>query len=486
MGGPHGPLFYFQTIPAPRKPMTATIPPQTDRPWTKELHGMARLATPIVLTQLAWIGMMTTDTAMIGRLGAEKLAGASLSLMLFFLVWIACFGVVMATAALAAQAYGARKPRIVRRVVRQGLWVTLVLTLPAVALSGLTPDFLALTGQPAEVVPHAEAYMTFLIWSLPPSIGFAVLRNFVSALNRPVVALWVMCAGVPLNALLDYALIFGNLGAPRLELVGAGLATAIVNWTMFGILLAIAVYRRPFRVYAVLGRFWRPDWFQFREIFRIGLPIAGQSLLEAGFFISSIFIAGQFGALTIAATTIALQLPHVTFMVPMGLAQAATVRVGQAVGRRDATGAYRAAWTALGIAGVYMTATTITVFAIPETFASIFLDGSRPDSEAVLALAVTYLLYAAFFQASDTIQAVASGALRGLNDTAVPMVIAGFSYWGIGLGTGLWLAFRGGMEGAGLWAGFVAGLTAAAGLLLWRLRAQNRRHYLPREVPDAF
>jgi MATE family multidrug resistance protein len=465
--------------------MTDTTHISADRPWRNELRGMTRLATPIVLTQLAWIGMMTTDTAMIGRLGAEKLAGASLSLMLFFLVWIGCFGVVTATAALAAQAYGARKPRIVRRVVRQGLWVTLILTLPAVALSGLTPDFLTLTGQPAEVMPHAEAYMSFLIWSLPPSIGFAVLRNFVSALNRPVVALWVMCAGVPLNALLDYALIFGNFGAPRLELVGAGLATAIVNWTMFAVLLAIAVTRRPFRVYAVLGRFWRPDWFQFREIFRIGLPIAGQSLLEAGFFISSIFIAGQFGALTIAATMIALQLPHVTFMVPMGLAQAATVRVGQAVGRRDVAGAYRAAWTALGIAGIYMIATTATVFAIPETFASIFLDSARPDSDAVLALAVTFLLYAAFFQASDTIQAVASGALRGLNDTAVPMLIAGFSYWGIGLGTGLWLAFRGGMEGAGLWAGFVAGLSAAAILLLWRIRAQNRRAYLPREVPDA-
>ena len=422
---------------------------------------------------------------MIGRLGPTELAGASLSLMLFFLSWVFCFGVVMATAALAAQAYGARKPRIVRRVVRQGLWVTIVLTAPAMILFRYTPEFLALTGQPPEAIPHAKAYMDALMWSLPPSIGFAVLRNFVSALNRPMAALWVMGLGVPVNALLDYALIFGNFGFPRLELTGAGIATSAINWAMFAALMAIAVLRRPFRAYAVLGRFWRPDWFQFREIFRIGLPIAGQSLLEAGFFIGSVFLAGQFGAVTIAATMIALQLPHVAFMVPMGLAQAATVRVGQAVGRRDAEAAYRAGWTAIAIGAVYMVLTTATVIAILESFASIFLDTARADSAEVLALAVTFLIYAAFFQAGDAIQAVVSGALRGLNDTRMPMAIAGFSYWVVGLGTGVALAFGTGMEGAGLWAGFVAGLTMAALLLIARYRAQCRRAYMPAAVPDA-
>lgn len=445
---------------------------------------MFRLATPIVLTQLAWVAMMITDTAMIGRLGAGQLAGASLSLMMFFLVWVFCFGVVMATAALAAQAFGARKPRVVRRVVRQGLWVTVVLTAPALVLFAFAADILTLIGQPAEAIPHADAYMRTLMWTLPPSIAFAVLRNFVSALNRPMAALWVMASGVPLNAALDYALIFGNFGFPRLELTGAGLATTTINVGMCLALAVIAAMRRPFRAYAVFGRFWRPDWFQFREIFRIGLPIAGQSLLEAGFFISSIFIVGQFGAIPVAASMIALQLPHLTFMVPMGLAQAATVRVGQAAGRRDAAGAYRAGWTALGLAGVYMLATTCAVLAIPEAFASLFLDADRPDSGAVLALAASYLVYAAFFQAGDSIQAVAAGALRGVSDTAVPMAIAGLSYWGIGLFAGVGLAFRGGMEGAGLWAGFVFGLSSAAVLLTLRFRAQSRRRHLPAAVRD--
>lgn len=453
---------------APRKPF-----------WRIELDQMARLGAPIVFTQLAWVAMLTTDTAMIGRLGADALAGASLSLMVFFLSWVFCFGVVMATAALASQAFGARKPRMVRRVVRQGFWVTIVLTVPAMVMFTFTPEILRAMSQPVHILPHADAYMSTLMWTLVPSIGFAVVRNFISSLNRPAPALWVMLAGVPLNALLDYALIFGNFGLPRLELVGAGMATSIINWIMFLALLAIAVFRKPFSKYAILGRFWRPDWFQFRQIFRIGLPIAGMSLLEAGFFFSSIFIVGQFGAHAIAATMIALQMPHITFMVPMGLSQAATVRVGQAVGRRDPVGAYRAGWTALAIALAFMSVMTAIILVIPETFAAIYLDGERPDSAAVLALAASYLLYAAFFQAADGIQAVAAGALRGLSDTAWPMGIAAFSYWGIGLTSGLALAFWGGFEAAGLWIGFVVGLSCAAFLLTWRFRRLEKRGFIP-------
>ena len=461
---------------------SAHLPGDQTRPgpfWRIELAEMARLGAPIVFTQLAWVAMLTTDTAMIGRLGPDALAGASLSLMVFFLTWVFCFGVVMATATLASQAFGARKPRMVRRVIRQGFWVTIILTVPALIAFRFTPDLLGLMSQPPEILPHADAYMSTLMWSLMPSIGFAVVRNFISSLNRPAPALWVMLAGVPLNGILDYALIFGNFGLPRLELVGAGIATSIVNWLMFLALLAIAVFAKPFRRYAILGCFWRPDWFQFRQIFRIGLPIAAMSLLEAGFFFSSIFIVGQFGAHAIAATMIALQMPHITFMVPMGLGQAATVRVGQAVGRRDVRGAYRSGWVAVSIALAFMSVMTAIVLSIPETFASIYLDGAHPDSAAVLALAASYLIYAAFFQAADGIQAVAAGALRGLSDTTWPMVIAAFSYWGIGLTSGLTLACAGGFEAAGLWMGFVLGLASAAFLLTRRLRRLERHGFMP-------
>ena len=452
--------------------------------WRRELRETLHLAAPIVLTQLAWVAMLTTDTAMIGRLGAQALAGATLSVMVFFLTYVACFGVLTATAALAAQAYGARKPRLVRRVVRQGLWVSIVLTVPALFGFRFLPEILAATGQPPETFAPAEAYMSTLMWSLPTSVAFSVLRNFVSALNRPAVALWVMLCAVPLNALLDYALIFGNFGLPRLELVGAGIATSIVNLGMFLVLLAIGVLARPFARYAILGRFWRPDWFQFRRIFTIGLPIAGALLLEAGFFIGAVLVVGQFGTMVIAAHMIAMQLPHITFMVPLGLAQAATVRVGQAVGRRDPAGVYRAGWVAIALTLTFMSLMTVVILSVPETFASMFLNHERADSAAVLALATSFLFYAAFFQLADGLQAVAAGALRGLNDTALPMVLAALSYWGIGLATGLALAFSGGMEGQGLWLGFVAGLSSAAILLTWRFRRLTCRGYMP-EVHDS-
>lgn len=464
----------------------ATQEPRTKRsPWRCELSAMAKLASPIVLTQLAWVAMLTTDTAMIGHLGANALAGATLSLMVFFMGYVVCFGVVMATASLASQAYGARQPRRVRRVIRQGWWVTVALTAPSLVVFTFTAEILTAIGQPPETLPHAAAYMSTLKWCLPPTIAFAVLRNFISALGRPAPALWVMLAGVPLNGLLDYGLIFGNLGLPRMELVGAGLATTIINVAMFLALLAIAVLRLPFSRYAILGRFWRPDWAQFRQIFRIGLPIAGTSLMEAGFFIGAAFVIGNFGTEAIAGHMIAMQLPHISFMVPMGLAQAATVRVGHAVGRRDPEGAYRAGWTALGLTLCFMGAMTIVVLIIPELFASIFLDRTRADSEAVFSLAVSFLFYAAFFQAADGVQAVAAGALRGLNDTVIPMAIAAVSYWGVGFAVGIWLAFGAGFEGAGLWLGFIFGLSCAAILLAWRFQHFAGRRHIPEvSAPD--
>lgn len=447
--------------------------------WRKELRALFRLAAPIVATQVAWIAMMTTDTAMIGHLGPEQLAGATLSLMVFFIGFTICFGVTMATAGLAAQAYGARQPRIVRRVIRQGLWVAATLVAPFLVMFAYTTDILVALGQPVEVLGHAEAYMATLMWCLPPAVAFAVLRNFVSALGRPAPALWVMLAGVPVNALLDYGLIFGHFGLPKLALTGAGIATTAVNVLMLAALAAIAVWRRPFAKYQIFARFWRPDWYQYRRILRIGAPIACVSLLEAGFFIGATFVIGQFGAIAVAAHTIAMQLPHITFMVPMGLAQAATVRVGHAAGRRDAAGAYRAGWVALLVTCGFMATNTAIILAIPDLFASIFLDTASPDTAEVLALAVSLLFFAALFQLADGIQAVAAGALRGLNDTAYPMMLAAVSYWGIGAGTAFWLAFERGFRSQGIWIGFVVGLIFAAILLTWRYRQQHRRGYLP-------
>jgi len=179
-----------------------------------------------------------------------------------------------------------------------------------------------------------------------------------------------------------------------------------------------------------------------------------------------------------------MQLPHITFMIPMGLSQAATVRVGQAVGRRDPSGAYRAGWTAIAVTVAFMTVMMVFILAIPEAFASMFLDRDQADSPAVFALATTFLFYAAFFQMADGMQAVAAGALRGLNDTAVPMMLAVVSYWGVGLAAGLWFAYGAELDGVGLWLGFVSALVCAALLLTSRLRMLARRRYIPELAPN--
>ncbi|MDH3232674.1 MAG: MATE family efflux transporter [Alphaproteobacteria bacterium] len=464
---------------------TAELAPSAHaQPWRTEATAMVKLAGPIVLTQLGWVAMLTTDAAMIGRLGAVPLAGATLVLMVYFGLYVFGFGVVMATATLASQAFGARRPRLVRRVIRQGLWATILIVTPSIVLLAWTPEILTLLRQPAEAIAFSGDYIETLKWSLAPAIAFVVLRNFVSALNRPAFAMWVMLAGVPLNAALDYALIFGKLGAPRLELFGAGLATTSVSTFLFALLLAVALFRRPFRRYNILGRFWRPDWDAFRRIFALGLPIAGIMLLEAGFFICAVFLMGWISTATVAAHMIAIQVPHVTFMVPMGLSQAATVRVGHAVGRRDPAGAYRAGWTAIAMSLAFMGVVTLVILAFPASLASVFLDTDRPDSAAVLALATSFLLFAAIFQAADGIQAVAAGALRGLNDTAVPMGLAALCYWAIGFTSAGALAFWGRLEGVGVWIGFVVALVAAALVMTWRFRNLARRHYIPEMPPE--
>ncbi len=453
--------------------------------WRAEAAATLRLALPIVLTQLGWVAMLTTDAIMIGRLGATPLAGATFVLMIFFAVYVFAVGLAMATAGLAAQAYGARRPRRVRRVIRQGLWVMILISIPGIGIMAFTEEMLVVLRQPPEAIAYAAMYMRTLMWSLLPAVAFVVLRNFVAALNRPAVALWVILAAVPINAILDYALIYGHFGLPRLELFGAGIATTMANTLMFSVLLAIALLARPFRRYSILGRFWRADWEQFRQIFRIGLPIAGMMLIESGLFIFAAFMMGWIGTTAVAAHMIAIQVPHITFMVPIGLSQAATVRVGHAVGRGDARAAYRAGWTALAMSLAFMTATSVMILLAADNLPGLFLDGSRKDNVEALALATTLLFYAAIFQAGDGIQAVAAGALRGLNDTTLPMMIAALCYWALGFTASAVLGFWAGFGAQGIWMGFVLGLTAAAILLTWRLTHLTRRRYLPSMLGQA-
>jgi multidrug resistance protein, MATE family len=449
--------------------MHAAAPHPRRDVWLREVRETLALTAPLALTQLGHVAMLTTDVVLIGRLGEEALAAGALGHVVLFSAFVIGMGTVMATAPLAAQAFGAKRPRTLRRVVRQGLWVALLLTVPfCLLVAPVAGGMLRLLGQPPTVAALAHEFLSTLLWCLPGAIGFTVLRNFAAAVDRPMPALWVMLAGVPVNALLAWALIFGRLGAPRLELAGAGLASALVNFAMFVAMLFIATRMAPFRRYRILGRFWRPDWVIFRRIFTLGLPIAGVFLMEYGIIAFAAVMMGWIGATAIAAHQIALQIASISFMVPFGIGQAATVRVGHALGRGDPEGVRRAGWCAFALGLVFMAGMSLLIVTMPATLAALFIDPAAPGGARVVELAAGLLLIAAAFQLSDGAQTIGLQALRGLNDTTVPMAIALAGYWAIGFPAGYGLGFVAGWGATGIWIGLAAGLGAVAVMATWR------------------
>jgi len=452
--------------------------------WRAELAETARLAAPMALIQLGQVAMMTTDLALIGRLGDAALAAAALAHTVLFAAFTIGMGLVSAVAPLAAQAYGAREPRMVRRALRVGLWAAFMLSVPVTLVQFWGADILIALGQAPEAAVLAGRYLNGMAWAILPAWVFIALRNFMGAVNRPEPALWITLVAIPVNAALAYVLIYGGLGLPALDLVGAGLATALVDVGMCAAAIWIAYTRRPFKKYRVLGRVWRPDWALLAKLVAIGLPISGALLLEYGLFAAAALLMGRISTSAVAAHQIALQVAAILYMVPFGIALAASVRVGQAVGRRDAVATRRAGFVALGLGVGFMALMTLIVALTRHTIPLAFLGSEAPQSGETVALAATLLVLGASFFITDGAQTVAGGALRGLNDTRVPLLFSGVSFWAVGFVSSYWLAFPMGLGAIGVWIGLSLGTAVYAVLLVWRFHLLTARHYLP-AVPGA-
>ena len=452
--------------------------------WRLELTETVKLALPMAATQLGQIAMFTTDLALLGRLGDHVVAAAALSHTILFVAFTVGMGLVSAVAPLAAQAYGARTPRMLRRSVRVGLWAATLVGVPFTIAQFWGEDILLALGQAPEAAELAARYLLGLCWSLLPAWWFMVLRNFMSAVNKPEPALWITLVAIPLNAVVAYALIYGHFGLPRLDMLGAGLATTMVNLFMCAAAIWVAYTRHPFKKFRVLGRFWRFDWPLFTKLLAIGLPISGAFVLEYGLIASAALLMGRIGITAIAAHQIALQVAAILFMVPFGISMAATVRVGHAVGRRDSEGTRRAGFTAIGLAIVFMTVMTIVVALTRHVIPLLFLGGAAASAQETVALAATLLVLGATFFIADGAQTVAAGALRGLNDTRVPLLIAVLSFWIIGFTSSYCFAFPLGFGAIGVWIGLSVGTCVFAVLLLWRFHALTRAHYMP-AVPST-
>ncbi|GAA0575427.1 MATE family efflux transporter [Caenispirillum bisanense] len=442
--------------------------------WRGELKETLRLGLPLALTQLAQIGLETTDVMMMGHLGPEALAAGSLGLNLFLAVLLFGIGVTAATSPLIAQALGRRNARDARRAYRQGLWMAAVIGVPGMAVLWNAESILLALGQPPQASADAGIYLFWASWALVPALMFMVSRALLAAFTLTRVVLGLSIAAIGVNATLNYALMFGNWGFPALGLAGAGIATSIVATLQAAALFLYVTRARRVRRLHVLARLWRPDWPTFGAILRIGLPIGLTMVMEMGMFAAAVFLMGLISLDALAANQIAIQIASITFMVPMGLSQAATVRVGLAVGRGDPAGALRAWQAALAGGLAFMSLAALTFWFAPLWLVVLYLGWEAAD-QPVAGLAVAFLAVAAGFQLADATQVISSGALRGLKDTRGPMVIAATGFWVIGVPLGALLAFGVGLGGVGIWWGLLAGLVTAAVLLSLRFLDRVRR-----------
>ena len=440
-----------------------------------ELTETLRLAVPIALTQLGQIAMMTTDLALIGRLGDQALAAAALASTVFFVSFTFGMGLMSAVAPLAAQAFGARDPYQVRRALRTGFWAALLISLPIMAFPLFGEHILLFLGQAPATAHLAQQNLLGLVWGILPSLWFLAIRGFMSAVNRPAPVLWITLVAIPANALLVYLLIHGEWGLPRLELFGAGLATAIVYSGSFLAGLWFATRRQPFRKYHVLGYIWRVDWSLMRQLFIVGVPISLAFLMEYGLFGAAALLMGLIGTSALAAHQITLQVTAILFMVPFGISMAATVRVGHAVGRDDPSAVKRAGFVAVMLGIVLVSALTLAVIASRFAIAQLFFGEAAGDAGDAVALTVTLLMVGATLFVADGVQTIAAGALRGMNDTRVPLLFAAISYWLIGFPTAAALGFRTPLGPGGIWIGLSCGTAVYAVLLVLRFRILANR-----------
>ena len=429
-------------------------------------RAILRLGGPLIASQVAQFAIHMTDTIMLGWYDVTALAAVTIATTLFFVTFIVGAGFAFAVTPMVAAAAEAGDEVQVRRVTRMGLWLSIaygvLFTLPFM----WSEDILLAIGQDAAVAALAHDYLVIAAWQMVPALLAMTLKSYLAALEHTAIILWATIATALINVVINYALIFGNWGAPEMGIRGAAVASLIVTSATVLILVIYGLRKLP--QYQLLRNVWKPDMEILTRVFQLGWPIGLTSLAEGGLFSASAVMMGWIGPLDLAAHGIALQLASLTFMVHIGFSQAATVRAGRALGRRDEENLRRGAKMAIGMSAVFAIATMIVFIAIPEPLIALFLDPAEPTKDAVVVIGIGLLAMAGLFQVVDAAQVLALGLLRGVQDTTVPMVMATISYWVVGLPISYVLAFSFGLGGIGIWLGLVVGLTVAAILMMWR------------------
>lgn len=437
-------------------------------PIARHLRAILLLGLPLIGSNLAQMLLNVTDTVMVGWYGVEALAALVLGSSFFFSIFMLGNGIALAVMGRVAASLGADDEVQARRDTRMGMWLSILFGIAMLPLFWNSGAILRALGQKPEIAGLAQDYLCILGFGLAPALVMMVIRSYLSAQERTAALLWITLAGVAVNAGLNWLLIFGNWGAPEMGVRGAAIASTSVTVLSLIAQATYAARARGLEHIHLFQRFWRPDWEAFWLVARMGLPVGLTSVAEGSMFQASALMMGWIGTVELAAHGIALQITTITFMVHVGLSNAATVRAGRAHGARDPRLLRDGALTVTGLSLGFGLLTVLLFVTSGHWLTGLFLDASNPASPEIIVFGARFLMVAALFQLFDLMQVMALGLLRGVQDTRVPMWMAVLSYWLIGIPASYLLAFVLGYGGVGLWFGLVLGLASAGGMMMRR------------------
>ena len=435
------------------------------------IKAVLLLGLPLVGSHLAQMAIGVTDTVMIGLYDVTSLAALGLASSFFFMFFVFGAGLGNAVMPMVAEASASGDDVRVRRVTRMGLWASLAYTLAVQPVFFYSESALILLGQQPEVAALAQEYLAIAGVGLIPALLVVTLKSYLSAIERTTVVLVATIAAALLNGVMNYMLIFGNWGAPELGIRGAAIASVVNQFLPLFILMAYAAIKQ--RNHALFVRFWKIDTEALWEVTRLGVPIGITIIAEVGLFTAASIMVGWFGAIELAAHVVVLQIASVTFMVHLGLSGVATIRAGRAVGEKDEDRLRKGGVVALSMSFVFSVLTVILFVFWPDPLVDLFLAEDEPAREAVIDIARALMVLAALFQLTDGMQAIGIGLLRGVQDTRVPMILAGTGYWLIGVPISYVLSQHMGYGPSGVWMGLVVGLSVVAVML--NIRFWNRK-----------
>jgi MATE family multidrug resistance protein len=434
-----------------------------------ELRATLKLAAPLVLGQLSAVGMNVVDTLLAGHYSAQTLAAVAIGTNVWMLAIVAAIGVMLSMPPSVAHLSGAGAREPIGALLRQALWMAAGIGIVLFFAVRHAGGLLRVMGIAPDIAEQAQSFLHAISWGAPALTGYFALRGFSEglALTRPT--MYFGAFGLVLLAPVGYVFMYGAFGLPARGALGSGMATATVLWVQFVAFATYIAHRRHYASYAPFARWAWPQPRAIGGLLRLGVPMGISLFMEASLFVTAALLIGSLGTDIVAGHQIAINVASVTFMVPLGLAMATTVRVGRAAGAGDMPGARHAGFAGIGASLASQVVSCALMALFPHFIAALYTDDA-----VVVAVAAQLLLFAAAFQLSDGIQVTANGALRGLKDTTGPMAITTLSYWGIGMPIGYLLCFHFGHGAPGMWTGLIAGLSVAAVLLFVRFARESR------------